>query len=69
MSTLATRIDRFVRWFFNVSPLTPSTDPAPLRRAAASPRRQARPASAGERRDARASRPTTAARPTDAEAA
>ncbi len=50
MSTLAAKIDRFVRWFFNVS--TTSVEPRPPRRRTPSSR-QARPASPKDRRDAR----------------
>ena len=55
MSTLAARIDRFVRWFFNVSPETTEIAPQPPRRRTAAPPRHARPASPKDRRDARPS--------------
>ena len=54
MSTLAARIDRFVRWFFNVSPETTEIEPQPRRRAASSSR-HTRAASPKDRRDARPS--------------
>jgi hypothetical protein len=52
MSTVAAKIDRFVRWFFNVSPTKTEIEPRPRRRASSSSR-QARPASPKDRRDAR----------------
>ena len=59
MSPFAARIDRFVRWFFDVSPLTTSIEPPPepepeppKRRAASTPAsRRARCASPKDRRD------------------
>ena len=53
MSTVAAKIDRFVRWFFNVSPTTTEIEPRPPRRRASSSSRHARPASPKDRRDAR----------------
>ena len=58
MSTFVAKIDRFVRWFFNVSPLTTAIEPAPeperpKRRAAS---RRARSASPTDRRDRPADR-------------
>jgi hypothetical protein len=54
--SIAAKIDRFVRWFFNVSPTETEIEPqSPRRRAAGSPRR-ARAASPKERRDARPER-------------
>ena len=53
------KIDRFVRWFFNVSPLTTSIEPLPQppkRRASSSASRRARSASPKERRDRPAER-------------
>ena len=55
MSTLAARIDRFVRWCFNVSPETTEIEPQPPRRRTASSPRHARAASPKDRRDARPS--------------
>jgi hypothetical protein len=57
MSPFAARIDRFVRWFFNVSPLTTSIEPQPQRErpkrrvASSSASRRARSASPADRRD------------------
>ena len=45
MSTFAAKIDRFVRWFFNVSPTTTSIEPRPPRRRASSSPRRTRSAS------------------------
>jgi hypothetical protein len=62
MSPFVAHIDRFVRWFFNVSPLTmsiePQQEPEPPRRRAASssPSRRARSASPKDRRDRSADR-------------
>ncbi|HEY5325251.1 MAG TPA: hypothetical protein VIK58_20665 [Caldimonas sp.] len=53
MSTLAAKIDRFVRWFFNVSPTTTAIEPRLPRRRASTSSRPARPASPKDRRDAR----------------
>ena len=53
MSPFAAKIDRFVRWFFNVSPTTTEIEPQPPRRRAAASPRRARPASPKDRRDAR----------------
>jgi len=61
MSTLAAKIDRFVRWFFNVSPTTTAIEPRPPRRRSALACRHARPASPKDRRDARPGRSTKAA--------
>ena len=47
------KLDRFVRWFFNVSPTTTAIEPQPPRRRAASSPRRARAASPKDRRDAR----------------
>ena len=78
MSTLAAKIDRFVRWFFNVSPTTTMIEPQPPRRRAASAARRTRPASpkdrrdarpAAERREKRVSRPPTAQRESEREPA
>ena len=55
MSTLITKIDRFVRWFFNVSPTSMAIEPQPHRRRARSAKRSARPASPKERREPRSS--------------
>jgi len=52
MPNFAAGIDRFVRWFFNVSPTTASETRPPRRRASASSRRS-RAASPKDRRDAR----------------
>jgi hypothetical protein len=49
------KLDRFVRWFFNVSPTMTEIEPQPPRRRAASSPRRARPASPKDRRDARPS--------------
>jgi hypothetical protein len=56
MSTFTARIDRFVRWFFNVSPTTMSIEPQPPRRRAATAQRASRPASPKERREPRTAR-------------
>ena len=62
MSPFVAHIDRFVRWFFNVSPLTmsiePQPEPEPPRRRAASssPPRRARLASPTDRRERAADR-------------
>lgn len=56
MSTLAAKIDRFVRWFFNVSPDTTEIEPRPPRRRAASTSRRARAASPADRRGKRTPR-------------
>ena len=78
MSTFAAKIDRFVRWFFNVSPTTTSIEPRPpRRRASSSSSRRSRSASPKDRRDARPAdrratrpgRPSRAARPTGKEGA
>ena len=53
MSTLAAKIDRFVRWFFNVSPTTTAIETRPPRRRASASSRRSRPASPKDRRDAR----------------
>ena len=53
MSTFAAKIDRFVRWFFNVSPTTTLIEPRPPRRRASSLPRRSRSASPKDRRDAR----------------
>jgi hypothetical protein len=53
MSPFAAKIDRFVRWFFNVSPTTTEIEPQPPRRRAPASPRRARPASPKDRRDAR----------------
>ncbi len=78
MSFIA-NLDRFVRWFFNVSPTTTVIEPqAPRRRAAAASPRRARAASPKDRRDARpsserreklATHAATTARPRDEEPA
>ena len=68
MSTLAAKIDRFVRWFFNVSPTT-AIEPRPPRRRSASSSRHPRPASPKDRRDGRPVRSPKAARSTDREGA
>lgn len=69
MSDFTAKIDRFVRWFFNVSPTTTMIEPqAPKRRAASSSHR-ARPASPKGRRDARPTRSPTTPRSTDGEGA
>ena len=58
MSPFAAKIDRFVRWFFNVSPMTTSIEPQPepprRRAASSSASRRVRSASPKDRRDARA---------------
>ena len=69
MSTLAATIDRFVRWFFNVSPMTPPIEPPPPRRRGPSSSRHPRPASPKDRRDARPVRSPKAARATHREGA
>ena len=53
------KLDRFVRWFFNVSPLTTSIEPQPRppKRRASSASRRARAASPKVRRDRPAERP------------
>lgn len=66
MSPFVAQIDRFVRWFFNVSPLTTSIEPQPpierpKRRAASSASRRARAASPKDRRDRAADRRETGA--------
>ena len=76
--SFAAKLDRFVRWFFNVSPETTVIEPQPPRRRAASAPRRSRPASPKDRRDARpgterrekrAPRPAPAARARDEELA
>ena len=72
MSLIAAKIDRFVRWFFNVSPLTTSIEPQPQppkrRAASTSASRRVRAASPKDRRDRPAERSgphkTRAPRPT-----
>ena len=60
MSLIAAKIDRFVRWFFNVSPLTTSIEPQPQppkrRAASSSASRRVRAASPKDRRDRPAER-------------
>ena len=56
MSTLIAKIDRFVRWFFNVSPMWMSIEPRPQRRRAGTDSRAARPASPKQRREPRSPR-------------
>ena len=62
MSPFLVQIDRFVRWFFNVSPLTTSIEPQPeperskRRSSSPSPAGRARPASPKERRERLADR-------------
>jgi hypothetical protein len=53
MPKFAARIDRFVRWFFNVSPTTTAIETRPPRRRASASSRRSRPASPKDRRDAR----------------
>jgi len=55
MSTLAAKIDHFVRWFFNVSPETTEIEPQPPRRRPGTSPRHGRAASPKDRRDARPS--------------
>jgi len=69
MSKLAAKIDRFVRWFFNVSPTTDAIEPRPAKRRAACSRRRVRAASPTDRRDARQARSSHPARPTEREGA
>lgn len=69
MSNFAAKIDRFVRWFFNVSPTTTMIEPEPPKRRASSSSHRARPASPTGRRDARPTRSSSAARQTDREGA
>jgi len=60
MPKFVARIDRFVRWFFNVSPTMPATENRPPRRRASAHPRRARPASTKDRRDARPVEPREA---------
>ena len=53
MPKFAARIDRFVRWFFNVSPTTTAIETRPPRRRASASSHRSRPASPKDRRDAR----------------
>jgi hypothetical protein len=59
MSTLIAKIDRFVRWFFNVSPTSMAIEPQPQRRRARTAKRSVRPASSKERREPRSTRKAT----------
>ena len=59
MSTLMTHIDRFVRWFFNVSPTSMVIEPPTRPRRGRTMTRSARPASPKERREPRSRRKAT----------